>query len=231
MRHMVAADRWSQGSSPIHARDPRAKLAALLVFLIAAGTTGPSGQLAFGCYAAMCLAAAVASRLPLGGLAARAALVLPFSGVFALLTWWLGDGWRALALVERSYLSVFAALLFVATTPVPAWTAALETWRFPRTLILAIQFLYRYLFVIAEQALRMSLAAQCRGGAGIGSVGGAIGVLFARSWERAESVSQAMLARGFRGHFRPRTLPRFQAADAMFLGAASAAAIAIRLAL
>ena len=40
--HHLVIDRWSRGSSPLHQRDPRAKLAALLVFLIALSTT-PAG--------------------------------------------------------------------------------------------------------------------------------------------------------------------------------------------
>jgi cobalt/nickel transport system permease protein len=231
VRHLGVVDRWSQASSVLHARDPRAKLAVLLIFLIAVSTTAPAAQLVFAGYAALLLAAAVVSRLPVGGLIVRAALVLPFSATFALLTWWAGDGLRALSLAEKSYLSGFAAVLLVATTPLPSWTAALDRWRCPRPLILVIQFLYRYLFVIAEQALRMRLAAQCRGGIRFQAAGGAIGVLFARSWERADGVYQAMLARGFRGRFTIAALPPFRAADALFLTAAAAAAIAIRLAL
>src|SRR4029077_6903317 len=100
---------------------------------------------------------------PILGLTGRAALILPFSATFAVLTWWSGDSMRALALAEKSFLSGMAALLLVATTPLTGWTAALESWRVPKMLILVIQFVYRYLFVIAEQAQRMRWAALCRG--------------------------------------------------------------------
>ena len=36
--HHVVLDRWSRGSSPLHRRDPRAKIVALLVFLVALAT-------------------------------------------------------------------------------------------------------------------------------------------------------------------------------------------------
>ncbi len=230
MHHLVL-DRWSQGSSAIHRRDPRAKVGLLVVFLIAVSTTAPRAQLAFACYAAALLATVVATRLPLGGLLARAALVLPFSATVALAAWWAGDAARALALLEKSYLSGLAAVLLVATTALPAWTAALAAWRCPRALLLVIQFLYRYLFVIAEQAQRMRLAARCRGGGGFRPAGGAVGVLFARSWERADGVYQAMLARGFRGQFDVARLGPFGAGDALFLTGGVAVAAAIRLAL
>lgn len=233
MHHLVI-DRWSRGASSVHARDPRSKLAALLVFLVALSTTPARAQGAFAAYAALLLLVAHKARLPILGLAGRAALVLPFSATFALITWWSGDAERALALAEKSYLSGMAALLLVATTPLTAWTAALESWHFPRMLILVIQFVYRYLFVIAEQAQRMRWAAVCRKGArreylNFSAAAGLVGVLFARSWERADGVYNAMLSRGFRGRFVPVAPAPFQTSDAIFFSTCLAGCLAIRL--
>lgn len=237
MHHLVI-DRWSRGSSPLHQRDPRAKLAALLVFLVALSTTPPAAQTAFVAYAILLIVAANVARLPIAGLAGRAALVLPFSATFALLTWWSGDSIRALALAEKSFLSGMAALLFVGTTPLTGWTAALESWRAPRMLILVIQFVYRYLFVVAEQAQRMRWAALSRKGSRRGSkpgsfhfsvAAGLLGVLFARSWQRADGIYHAMLARGFRGRFVPAAPAPFRASDAIFFSTCLAGCLAIRM--
>lgn len=92
-------------------------------------------------------------------------------------------------------------MLFSATTPVPAWTAALYSWRVPPALILTLQFLHRYLSVLADEARRMRIAARSRGGFRFDAAAGALGVLFARAWERAEAVHRSMLARGFQGRF------------------------------
>lgn len=236
MHHLVI-DRWSRGSSPLHQCDPRAKLAALLVFLVTLSTTPSAAQAVFAGYAVLLIIAASRAQLPLLGLAGRAAVVVPFSATFALLTWWSGDSLRALALVEKSFLSGLAALLLVGTTPLTGWTAALESWRAPRMLILVIQFVYRYLFVIAEQAERMRWAALCRQGSrqrsGRGSfhfsaAAGLVGVLFARSWQRADGIYHAMLARGFRGRFVPAAPAPFRASDAVFLGACLAGCLVIR---
>jgi cobalt/nickel transport system permease protein len=228
--HHLVIDRWSRGTSSLHQRDPRAKLAALLVFLIVLSTTPPVAQVAFAGYAVLLVFAANRARLPIFGLAGRAALILPFSATFALLTWWSGDSMRALALAEKSFLSGMAALLLVATTPLTAWTTALESWRVPRMLILVIQFVYRYLFVIAEQAQRMRWAALCRGSrrGSFRLAAGLVGVLFARSWQRAGGVYHAMLARGFRGRFVPATPYPFRSSDALFLSACLAGCLAIR---
>jgi cobalt/nickel transport system permease protein len=236
MHHALAVDRWSRGASPLHARDARAKLGAALAFLVAVSTTRPGAHLAFGLYAVLIVSAAALARLPIGALARRAALVLPFSATFAAITWWSGDPARALALAEKSLLCGFAALLLIATTPVNDLLRALEWLAVPRPLILVIQFLYRYLFVISEQAQHMYLAAQCRRGiranqrSRFSAAGGALGVLFARSWERADGIYRAMLARGFNGHF-PRLAPlRFSTADAVFVSLAASVAIGIRFA-
>jgi len=214
----------------LHQRDPRAKLAALLTFLIALSTTPPAAQAAFAAYAVLLIVAANSARLPILGLAGRAALVLPFSATFALITWWSGDSMRALALAEKSFLSGMAALLLVGTTPLTGWTAALESWHVPRMLILVIQFVYRYLFVIAEQAQRMRWAAVCRGPQqhGFRLAAGLVGVLFARSWQRADGIYHAMLARGFRGRFVPAAPAPLRSSDALFFAACLAGCLGIR---
>jgi len=225
--HHVVVEAWSRRASPLHARDARAKLGALLALVIAISTT--RSRIAFAAYALLLLAAAVVARLPIASMLSRAALVLPFSATFALITWFTGDHARAVALVEKTLLSAFAALLLVATTPVNQLLAGLESLHVPRALILVIQFLYRYLFVISEQAQHMRLAARARGSR-FGSAAGALAMLFARSWERADGIYRAMLARGFAGKFSLLAPARFRSTDAAFLCAALGVVLGIRLA-
>lgn len=203
----------------------------MLVFLVAVATTQAQSQWAFACYATLLLTTAVAARASLAKLAMQAALVLPLTAAVALLLWWTASPLRALALIERSYLSAFAAVLLSATTPLPAWAAALDAWRVPRILSLTIQFVYRYLFTLADQAGRMHTAAQSRGGARWDSAAAQIGILFARSWQRADAVYGAMLARGFTGRFPAAAPLAWRAADTLLLAGSAAAAITIRLAL
>lgn len=163
---------------------------------------------------------------------ARAALVLPFSATFALLTWWSGDALRAVALAEKSFLSGMGALLLISTTPLNRLLEAMDSLGAPRSLVLVVQFLYRYLFLISEQAQHMLFAARSRMGRsrrlGFQSAAGSLGVLFARSWEHADGVHRAMLARGFAGRFSLAARRSFGAADAVFLGGAAAASALIR---
>ena len=231
--HHIVVEGWSRRGSPLHARDARAKLGVLLVFLIAVSTTAPGAWAALGAFTLLLVAAAFTSRLPLGSLLTRALLVLSFSATFAVLTWWSGDGQRAITLAAKALLSVFASLLLVATTPVTEIAAALEKLRVPRMIVLVIQFVYRYLFVISEQAQHMRLAAAARRGSSRGNAfqaaSGALGVLFVRSWERADGIHSAMLARGFSGAMHPLTAPHFHPADWVFVCISTGASVLIRL--
>ena len=162
--HHVHLDQWSRGSSPLHRRDPRAKILALLVFLIVLATTPANAALTLAIDATLLVAAILIAGLPLFDLLGKAMVVLPFSLTFGAISWLAGDPLRALALIEKSYLSTVAVLLVIGATPLPALLSGMERLGAPRMLVLVAQFLYRYLFVISEQAQHMRLAAACRQG-------------------------------------------------------------------
>ena len=220
--HHVVLDQWSRQTSPLHARDPRAKIVALIVFLVVLTTTHAAAWLTLGIEAALLLAGILVANLPLAGLLLRATVVLPFSLTFGVISWAAGDPLRAIGLVEKSYLSTVAVLLIIATTPLPRLLSGFEALGIPRLLVLVAQFLYRYLFVISEQAQHSRLAAACRQGTerhrrmGFKAAAGALAVLFARSYDRAEGVHQAMIARGFQGKLTPLKPLRFRTADSVF---------------
>ena len=84
----------------------------------------------------------------------------------------------------------------------------------PAVLLEVIQFVHRYLFLLAEQTQRMATAARARGARrSFAAVAGSVGVLFARSYDRAEAIHRSMLARGYTGSLPSRERLRFGAAD------------------
>lgn len=176
----------------------RWNVAVLLAFLIAMSFAYSWSIVVL---AAIALLGAVAARLPLATLLLRGIVVLPFAAVLAIAALLSGDVARAATMLAKSYISIFAVLLFNALTPFPAWTGALRYWHVPESLILTLQFVYRYIFVVGEEARRMRLAAVNRGGFRFDSAASALGVLFARSRRRSEMIHRAMTARGFRGRF------------------------------
>lgn len=173
--------------------DARGKLALLLGFLVVVSLS-PAALLPAWAAAVLLTARRHAITVPL-----RALAVLPFSALLALSVWWTTGIAGAVLLLAKAYVSAAAVVLFALTTPVPRWTAALRVWRVPSALVETIEFLYRYLALLAEEAGRMRLAMRARGGFRFAASAGALGVLFARSWQRSENVHRAMLARGYRG--------------------------------
>jgi len=216
--HHVTLDTWSRLGSPLHRLDPRAKIAAALAVLLSLALAHhPPPELLLG-YFVLITALALVSRAPLLGLLARAALVLPFALGVAVLNLFGGDPARALALLGKSYLSAYMVLLLLATTPLHGLLRGLESFGVPRFFLMVAQFLYRYLFVLSEQAQHMLRARQCRaGGRNWRAAGGLVAVLFARSYARAERIHHAMLARGFQGHFLLLHPPAPGAREVLFL--------------
>jgi cobalt/nickel transport system permease protein len=227
--HHVVLDRWSRGTSAIHRRDARAKTIAALVFLVALATVRRNFLAVGLCYFAILVAVTIAARLPILAALARATVVLPFTLVFAVISLAAGEPLAAATLVGKSYLSALAVLVLLSTTPMPELLHGLEHLGVPRYLLMVVQFLYRYLFVISEEAQHMRAAALAKSGSvrrvlfdrsKFGAAAGALGVLFARSYAHADGVHQAMLARGFQDHFRTLSRHAFRGADAVFLTAA-----------
>ena len=229
--HHVVLDRWSRGASPLHRRDPRAKIVALGVFLIVLATAHRALPQVSAVLLALLIGALLWARLPVRAALTRAAVVLPFTLMFALASWMAGEGGRGAALVIKSYLSALAVLLVVSSTPLAMLLRGAEMLGAPRFLLMVAQFLYRYLFVISEEAQHMRAAANSRGGIRFRAAAGALAVLFARSYARAEEIHRAMLSRGFEGRFHPLVAPRFGAADGAFLLIALTLPVLLRTAL
>jgi cobalt/nickel transport system permease protein len=188
-------DQWSRGRSAVHRMDPRLKVAACLGLLILTGAWS-------GAWTVFPLAVliAAAGRVPIFGLARRAALVLPFTLIFAGVTAVLGDYPRAAALLWRSYLSALWVTLLMATTPLEVVLETATRFGVPKLLVEVTHFTWRYLGVIGAQAWRLKTAALTRGGERSFDVSAAsLAVLFASSYARAQRIHRAMLARGATG--------------------------------
>jgi cobalt/nickel transport system permease protein len=222
--HHAVVDGWSRGGSALHRWDARLKFVALIVLLVALGLQRTPGRALV--LMIPLLAAVICSGLPVGGVMGRAAMVLPLSGTFAIIAWWMGDGARAGLLLTKGFLSAWAAMLLIATTPMPRLMAALHGLGVPRLLVLTIQMVYRYLFVVFETAQSMRHAAMSRAGLRPSrrllwrSGGGLMAVLFAGAHGQAEGIHRAMLARGFTGEFPLLAPGRAQEKDWWMLAAA-----------
>ena len=133
-------------------------------------------------------------------------------GLFSLTA--SGEGLRQfLTIAFKSWVSVQAAVLLTFTTTFPNLVEAMRRLRVPRLMTEVIGFMYRYLAVLTNEASRMRRARSARSarfdGREGGSVrwrakvvGGMVGALFVRAFERSERVYAAMQSRGFDGETR-----------------------------
>jgi cobalt/nickel transport system permease protein len=230
-------DQYRSGASLVHRLDARIKLTLTIAYILVASLTPTGAWLAYGLLLALALAASLASELGVLLVQRRALVALPFAlaavtVVFStegrvLLTLPLGP-WRLRAtepgvvrftsIVLKSWLSVQVAVILAATTRFPDLMAAMRSLRFPRVLVAIISFMWRYIFVLVDEAMRLSRARDARSAVqpGLKSggripwrarvVGGMAGNLFIRSYARSERIYHAMAARGYQGELRALAL-------------------------
>jgi cobalt/nickel transport system permease protein len=220
--HHLALERWSRLDSPLHRLDARVKVVVALAVLLSINLTRPHDVALFTAYFLVLCAACLFARLPWWKVLARGLIVLPFVAGVVILNLAGGDPVRAWAVLARGYLSAVTVLLLLATTPFPKLLRGLESLGVPRFFGMILHFVYRYLFVLFEQAHNMRRASRCRAANGrrrplFEAAAGAIAVLFARSYGRAERIHHAMLARGFQGHFELLQAPQTGLRDWAFL--------------
>ena len=234
--------------SPIHRLDPRAKLIGLGgVTLVAVSTPLRAWPAYVACAAALTMVAALARVSP-GTLWTRARLVLPLVVFVGLFVPFVRDGdpvdlgpvtvsqqgLETLGVVSaKAILGTLSAVLLGATTSFPDVLHALERLKAPRLLVLIAAFMYRYLFVIADEARRMKAALAARGYAPrhalqAQAIGRVATALFLRTYERAERVHLAMVARGFNQSMPRLDVLAFRRADALFLATLATALLSTR---
>jgi len=243
-------DRYAALDSPIHRLDGRVKLLVVLACLSLWVTTPPGNWIPLGFALVLLAAAATASRVPLAFVLLRSLPAAGFVALVAVLTPFAPGGSvlvrvsPAIAIsregavlyasvVSKAFLSVTSVVLLSATTSFAGILQSMERLRVPRSLVQIVGFAYRYLFVIVEEALRMKRARDARlfGGRWLWHsrvIGQMIGTLFLRSYERAERVYQAMLARGFDPAARPSQPRPLTRADVAALIAVPALVVASR---
>jgi len=124
-------------------------------------------------------------------------------------------------IVIKAWLSIVSLILLTSTTKMTGLLKGLEQLRMPKVMVMILSFMYRYLFVLFDEVMRMKQARDSRNFGGkrlwqIRTIGNMIGTLFIRSYERGERVYAAMVARGFDGQTRTLDCLNFRKADAYF---------------
>jgi cobalt/nickel transport system permease protein len=228
-------DHLSRMESPVHRVDPRAKLIVTLFFIavvLSFGKYSVSNLMPYLIYPVFLTAA---GRIPPKYLLKKMVYVAPFAiiiGAFNPLIETIpmvhigpvvvSAGWISFAsIMVRFALTVGATLALVAVTGLNPLLAAADKLGVPRVLTVQLMFFYRYLFVLANEALRVLRARSLRTvddrGVKLAGFGSLVGQMLLRTLDRAERIHQAMLARGFEGEIHLTTPLRFTVADGVFV--------------
>ncbi len=144
-------------------------------------------------------------------------------------------GWiSCISILLRAILTASVAIILVAVTGFPAICEALEKLGMPKVFAVQLLFLYRYIFVLTDEGVRTARARQLRTfgkrGFGMRQFGSMVGHLLLRTWDRAERIHMAMLARGFTGEFHTTRPPsQLGRAELFFMGGWVALFILLRL--
>jgi cobalt/nickel transport system permease protein len=217
-------DRYAALDSPLHLLDARTKIVGFLALIVAVLLV-PAGKSAvlFGFFFLVAVLAGV-SQIPLGFAVGRTLVLLPFILLAGLGARWNGlDAARLGVFVTRSILCLLLLILLTNTTRFSELLRGLRRLGCPRVLALNLGFLYRYLFVLTDEALRMRQARDCRrvgrapAPAELRLLGSMLGTLLVRSFERGDRMYQAMLSRAFAGEFGVLDQRRFGWLDLAFL--------------
>ena len=241
--HFNLVDAYQENNSPLHRMDARIKVVLTVGMILLIGLT-PMG--AFGAYVgffAIMMAGAIVARIDPLLVVKRSLVAIPFTlaavtlvftvpgprlGTVPLTGWPISEAGavRFASIVFKSMVSVQAAVLLMITTHFTDVLWALEALRIPKVLVAIISYMYRYIFVLVEEALRLTRARDSRSAVmrGNPAYGGSllIGNLFIRSFARSERVYQAMVSRGYRGELRQLRPPPVAAHEVLWALAVAA---------
>lgn len=228
-------DTLAQQTTWVHNLDPRAKLLTTLFFIVTVVSFDKytiSQMIPFVLYPVVLMGM---GKLPAGYIFNKILLVAPFAILLGIFNPFLdttahlmigsvtiSGGWVSFAsLLLRFGLTVCAALIFIALTSFNGFCLALEKFHIPEVFVIQLLLLYRYLFILVDEAIRMTRARALRAfsskSMSLGTFTAMIGQLLLRATYRAERIHLAMKCRGFDGHVRLMNTTRIGIAEILFV--------------
>lgn len=231
MRCALANSVFARCTALLHAK---VKLLMTLSYIAAVLVSSEHGYIAW-----VVLGALIATMLLTSGVSTRAIIgrllaIVPFIALCALGLLIGGAFERFVQIVIKSTLCVAAATWLSLTTPFSELLAALRMLRMPGIMVTMLALLYRYTFVLGEEARRMQHAFLSRCPRRLYMrdaryVGMLVGALLLRAHERADRIFMAMLSRGFDGEFKALNPERPKPVEWLVLAGFALAAFAVSL--
>ncbi len=196
-------DTYHHASTRAHHFDPRAKLLVGILYTVCVLLTPQLSLHQSAAYASFLLVVAALCRVPVGIFLRRMGSLSPFIILMGLSAWLSHiSREQVLEIFVKAFLSVGAMTVLAVCVPFPDMLRALQEWRLPRIFILFLAFLYRYSAVLGRETVKLERGWKARYFGHLRrnpwrELGHMLSALLLRSFERAERVYAAMLARGF----------------------------------
>ena len=203
MRHDFL-DRYSRLASPVHRLPTAFKLVVSLCLIASTVAVNFSHQWFFLLMALTLVAISATTTIPWRFIFGRLVMLEPFALGIAVMALFQQNGTAIfLSIMTKSTLCLFTVILLSNTTPFSDLLHTLKRFGVPKLLITILALMYRYLFVLIDEAERLSRARSSRTFSVSRlsrwhTLASLIGQLFVRSTERAERIYAAMSARGWK---------------------------------
>jgi cobalt/nickel transport system permease protein len=230
-------ERFAQGNSLLHRRDPKVKVIVATAFITVAAISNSFVVVILALTLALGLL--LLSRLDLRQVGKRLLAANTFT-IFLWLTLPLtyggeeitrlgpvtlsSEGIRLASLISlKTNCIVLSLITLLGTSRIASLGHALEGLHFSRRLCFLLLFSYRYIFVIYQEYQKLSRAAGMRCFVPATTLhtyrtyGYMFGMTLVRSWNRATRVHNAMLLRGFEGRLIPLEQQTVGRSDIAFL--------------
>jgi len=208
MKHAYL-DQYSSIPSIINRLDSRVKISALVIFILIVILTPQDAWRAFLLYGGLILILIFLSKIPPLFILKRSFTILPFVLMTALFIPFMKENGIVVFrnIIIKAYLSILCVTLLISSTKFYSLLKALERFKIPKSIIMILSFMYRYIFVVYDGLLKMKQARDsrmCRASRWLHLKTNAfiIANLFIKTYERAEAVYLAMCARGFDGNIK-----------------------------
>lgn len=214
---LAAMERAAQEDSLLGSIDPRAKLVVTLLYLVAVLSFplhATAGLIIFALYP---IIASTMSGTSFERIFLKSLYVLPFVAFIGIFNPWMhkeaafsvghvvvSRGWLEFAsIVLRGVLSVQGVLVMIYSTEFSRLCRAMTRMGVPAIFATQLMFVYRYLFVLIDEAVSMDRARRSRSYGrkhySLKMYGIFVGQLLLRTVARSRRIYNAMLSRGFDG--------------------------------
>jgi len=228
-------DALARRDTCIHRLDPRIKVIATALFVICVVSFHKYAISAMLPFALVLVLVMGLAEVPGGYVAKKLLIVSPFAvmvGIFNPLLdhqplmqlgpMVISGGWISFfSILLRFCLTVSSVLLLIASTGFNGVCMAMVKLGMPRIFAVQLLMLYRYIFVLVDEGIRIHQARALRSfqkrGLSMKTFGHLVGQLLLRTLDRAQRVHLAMLCRGFDGTIRIQRSLAITRGDLFFL--------------